>query len=865
MAPSRAAAAAVLLAWPAVYAAPQSIPEIDVSPMLAESADAAAERRVSDLIAAACRDVGFFTLVGHGIPPEVFQTISRRGHEFFALSDEAKMGLAPRRWNAASRTQYRGYFPRSANGKQGLDLGNFLPEAVTAYDEGRYTRHPPLEEETALPSDDALPAGWRADVEHYYRLMTRMGRLVLRAVALYWGHEGGLLQEALIPEEGRPTLSTLRFNLYPASTIEEALETYKLRADENASQPLACDTHTDGAVLTFLYQAEVGGLQVEALDEAGRRRWLDVPVTPNALVVNTGIGMQRLVNGLWNATNHRVLWTGQERLSVPFFFEPHFDAPLTPLPNAVKASAGGAARYPPVQYGAYLVENNKRHREYARGDAAAEGSAEFVRRTTAFILDAQFGALPPEVVREVKRALIDVLGVAAGAQLTDLARSAREVAKQLYGGTGGRLWFDRGEVSAAGAALANALTVDALDMHDSAHNAKGHAGAAVVPAVLAALSLAEGAVSGEELIAALAVGYEVAYRAGEILVSSSSTYYSSGAWNALGAAAAAGRLLRLPREQLLAALGIAEYYSPRGQVMRVMNSPTMLKDGSGWGAHAGVAAAVLAREGFTGAPAELVHRRTDLWSTLGTDWHLLRYHVYKRHGTCYWAQAAVNGAITAREALWPLTATPPEEGVARSFAPGPVPPGELEGVAEVSVQTFPEALGLFQGVPTTTEEAQYGLRFATAAALVHGVVGPSQLTAPGISDPAVRAILNRTRVSVHPRFAKQKLHESQVHENWAEVQVSMTDGRTISSGPMWVEWDKFRGVPEPTDAEIDSKFRWLSAIAGLPKAQADRLLATCRGLEGLADASELVALLADAQTQCDSPSRPRQPRVERAS
>ena len=50
-------------------------------------------------------------------------------------------------------------------------------------------------------------------------------------------------------------------------------------------------------------------------------------------------------------------------------------------------------------------------------------------------------------------------------------------------------------------------------------------------------------------------------------------------------------------------MGIAEYHGPRSQMMRCMDHPTMVKDGSGWGAMCGVSAARMAKAGFTGAPA----------------------------------------------------------------------------------------------------------------------------------------------------------------------------------------------------------------------------------------------------------------------
>jgi 2-methylcitrate dehydratase PrpD len=62
-------------------------------------------------------------------------------------------------------------------------------------------------------------------------------------------------------------------------------------------------------------------------------------------------------------------------------------------------------------------------------------------------------------------------------------------------------------------------------------------------------------------------------------------------------------------------MGIAEYHGPRSQMMRCMDHPTMVKDGSGWGAMCGVSAARMAKAGFTGAPALTL--QTEYWQNLG--------------------------------------------------------------------------------------------------------------------------------------------------------------------------------------------------------------------------------------------------------
>src|SRR5436305_436110 len=99
------------------------------------------------------------------------------------------------------------------------------------------------------------------------------------------------------------------------------------------------------------------------------------------------------------------------------------------------------------------------------------------------------------------------------------------------------------------------------------------------------------------------------------------------------------------------ALGVAEYFGPRGQILRACDSPTMVKDGSGWGAHVGLAAALLARDGFTGAPALTVERDDagPFWSDLGTRWRIGEQY-FKAYPVCRWAQPAIEAALDLQRA-----------------------------------------------------------------------------------------------------------------------------------------------------------------------------------------------------------------------
>lgn len=84
--------------------------------------------------------------------------------------------------------------------------------------------------------------------------------------------------------------------------------------------------------------------------------WITANPLQGAFVVNIGDMMERWTNGLWKSTNHRVLHRGDKfRVSVPFFFEPNFDAEVRPLKKCVQET-GGTKLYNNVVYGQHLMK-----------------------------------------------------------------------------------------------------------------------------------------------------------------------------------------------------------------------------------------------------------------------------------------------------------------------------------------------------------------------------------------------------------------------------------------------------------------------------------------------------------------------------
>ncbi|MFP4049080.1 MAG: MmgE/PrpD family protein [Desulfovermiculus sp.] len=403
----------------------------------------------------------------------------------------------------------------------------------------------------------------------------------------------------------------------------------------------------------------------------------------------------------------------------------------------------------------------------------------------AFIHDLSWDFLPSQVQNQARRCLLDTIGVALSGRQTELSQIIYSHVREVYAGQGSSLWLDGREVSKPGAALAHGATIDALDMHDGHPQTKGHAGAAVVPALFAALP-AHGptGISGQEFLAALVVGYEVALRAGMALHATSPDYHSSGAWNALGCAAVCARLLGLTREQTRHSLGMAEYHGPRSQMMRCIDHPTMLKDGSGWGAKTGVSAAMLARSGFTGAPALTVEEDAvqEIWSTLGNVWEMDNLY-FKPYAICRWAQPAVEGMLLLQK----------KHCIA------------AKDVFRIEVRTFHQGVCLAGRFPENTEQAQYSIAYPLAAAMYAGRMGYRELSGEILQDQDVCILASKVEVS-----EDEKMSACFPQKRWARVQVSMNGGQIFDSGPVQAKWD---AQDPPSDQELREKFRQLAREA----------------------------------------------------
>jgi len=316
------------------------IASVDLEPLLQHGGGDALPDGVLSEIRDACTDTGFLLVHGHGVEAPVVAALLGAARAFFALPSETKLDVAPRPWNADSPNAYRGYFPATADGKEGFDIGDprlaELPEP-----RGRSLFH----ENNRFP--DALGEDHVAAIARYFDALSNLGTRLAGAVVASLGGESERVSNAF-PRPG--SASTLRFNSYPYSASP-----HQVARDGTA---LCCASHVDNGILTILYQDESAGLEVR--DRQGR--WRDVPYDPEAFVVNTGLAFQQLTGGRLAATPHRVRQAAAERLSVPFFFEPRPDLRIDPAELGLEQASADPAE----TYAEFLDRAMRRFPEYDR-------------------------------------------------------------------------------------------------------------------------------------------------------------------------------------------------------------------------------------------------------------------------------------------------------------------------------------------------------------------------------------------------------------------------------------------------------------------------------------------------------------------
>jgi isopenicillin N synthase-like dioxygenase len=316
-----------------------NVPIIDVAAF--RSPDPAARGAVARQVGEAVDAIGFLVITGHGVDPALIAEVQRASNAFFDLPLAEKMRVA-----RPAPDVTRGYIPieaESVGRSRGVAAPGDLNESlmigpVDVPPGDPYFSGPAAGKHFHPNLWPDRPEELRGLYERYFRAMGGLAAELMAMFALALD-----LPEDFFADKIDRHISRLRVRNYPAPLVPP--KPGQLRAG----------AHADYGSLTILRtEDKPGGLQV--LNRAGD--WVDVPIASDSYVVNIGELMARWTNERWRATLHRVVNPPEahaavsRRLSLVFFHNPNYDAPVAALPGTVPASE--APKYPPTTSGDHL-------------------------------------------------------------------------------------------------------------------------------------------------------------------------------------------------------------------------------------------------------------------------------------------------------------------------------------------------------------------------------------------------------------------------------------------------------------------------------------------------------------------------------
>jgi len=275
------------------------LPVIDLSPFTA--AGAREDRlQIARAVRAACIDIGFFYVTGHGFSVDELNAVLTQGLRFFALPIEDKMKVLSPSVDMPGFVRTGGVDPeRNRNKvvdiKERLSLTRELKPGEQARPDSRTGK-------TQWPSRDLLPA-FEFTLKDYIARLQRVTEALNHAFALSLD-----LPEDYFDALYRHPDMTLTLNFYPP--VDPATFT---------TNQWSFSPHADYTAFTVLLQDQSGGLQ--ARNSAGQ--WIDVTPKQGTFVVNVGNVLARWTNDLYSSTLHRALHVGNDpRISAAFFIYP---------------------------------------------------------------------------------------------------------------------------------------------------------------------------------------------------------------------------------------------------------------------------------------------------------------------------------------------------------------------------------------------------------------------------------------------------------------------------------------------------------------------------------------------------------------
>ena len=317
-----------------------ALPLVDVGAAL-RGYDPAARRAAGRRIDAACREIGFFCVVGHDVPAELVAGMRLISRAFFdrPLAEKLSVKVDPQPGAAGYMAMGEHALAQTHGETRAPDLNELMTIGPVDVPDAPYFRSEAAQRWFVRNKFPERPPEFRATWCAYYRAMSAFGNQLMRLAALGLG-----LPETWFDDKLDRQISRLAVREYPLQ--HEALLPGQLRAA----------AHTDFGALTLLMpEDKPGGLQICSRDGD----WLDVRAPAGVYVVNIGDMMAQWTNHAWVSTLHRVANPpdgadpGARRQSLVFFQIPNFDAAIDCIPTC--ADAANPPRHAPIAAGEYYL------------------------------------------------------------------------------------------------------------------------------------------------------------------------------------------------------------------------------------------------------------------------------------------------------------------------------------------------------------------------------------------------------------------------------------------------------------------------------------------------------------------------------
>ncbi|SER68595.1 MmgE/PrpD family protein [Psychrobacillus sp. OK032] len=393
--------------------------------------------------------------------------------------------------------------------------------------------------------------------------------------------------------------------------------------------------------------------------------------------------------------------------------------------------------------------------------------------------------LPPEVVEFTKLCILDYFGSAIAGSNKVPIQMISELMDEM-GGSEQATLFSGGKSSVLNASFVNGAASHVVELDDIHKGSIIHAATVVIPAALAVAEWKK--LSGEELITAIVIGYEVCFRIGEA-VSPSHYYYwhNTATCGTFGAAIAAAKLLHLTEEEMVFALGNAGTQAA-GLWEFIVDGAMTKQLHSGKAAMNGVMAALLAQKGFTGPTKILEGDRgffkamserydaSKITEGLGNEFKILE-NSFKIHASCRHTHHAIDLLIEVFKERKPI----------------------FEEIESITVKSYKAAIDITDNNdPATEYAAKFSLQFCSALAILTGSAGLADFNESNLWDSQIRQLLKKVKVSIDPQI------NANYPEQWgATVDVLLANGETIQKQSDFPKGDPENAV---TADELIEKF-----------------------------------------------------------